>query len=201
MSNLRYFDAAALKKPVSQPKAAIYTEFLRTGRINRHKQEWSNEKKRYLSHEEVAELTGRKLETAATMTHDRINGFHRSIRFPKLLFHRTLAGSPHLGYCHVTAARTKFAEFDDVRWSFYIANFFCDIGDDDRFFERIKLGYSRMYFAVATEIAPETGRMTINRSIRDNGLLFRTSDPKAALKNVLMLGARNEQLRKIIQSL
>jgi hypothetical protein len=201
MSNLRYFDAAAIKKPVQTPKTAVHTEFLRTGRINRHHQQWSPEEKRYLTHQEVAARTGRKLEAAGTVTHDRINGFHRSIRFPKLLFHRTLADSPHLGYCHVTAARTKFAKFDDVRWSFYIANFFSDIGDDEHFFEKIKLGYSRMYFAVATEVDAEAGKLTVNRTIHENGLLFRTRDPKEALKNVLMLGARDEQLRKIINSI
>ena len=201
MSTLRYFDAAAIRQPVQTPKAAIYTEFLRTGRINRQQAEWSATEKRYLTHEEVAERTGRKLEAAGAVTHERINGFHRSIRFPKMLFHRTLADSPHLGYCHVTSARTKFAKFDDVRWSFYIANFFSDIGDDEHFFERIKLGYSRMYFAVATEMDSDLGRLTVNRTIHENGLLFRTRDPKVALKNVLMLGARNEKLRTIINSL
>jgi hypothetical protein len=201
MSNLRYFDAAAVKKPAPSPKGAVHTEFLRTGRINRHQQEWSATEKRYLTHQEVAARTGKKLEAAGTVAHDRINGFHRSIRFPKLLFHRTLADSPHLGYCHVTAARTKFAKFEDVRWSFYIANFFSDIGDDQHFFEKIKLGYSRMYFAVATEMDAEAGKLTVNRAVHDNGLLFRTRDPKEALKNVLLLGARNEELRKIIGSL
>ncbi|OBZ92860.1 hypothetical protein ADU59_24345 [Pararhizobium polonicum] len=201
MSNLRYFDAAAAKKPAPLPKVAVHTEFLRTGRINRNQQMWSAEEKRYLTHQDVAVRTGRKLEAAATVTHGRINGFHRSIRFPKLFFHRTLADSPHLGYCHVTAAHTKFAQFDDVRWSFYIANFFSDIGDDEHFFEKIKLGYSRMYFAVATEVDADAGKLTVNRAIHENGLLFRTRDPKEALKNVLLLGARNEQLRKIINSL
>ena len=201
MSNLRYYDAAAVKEPAPSQKTAIHTEFLRTGRINRRQQEWSAAEKRYLTHQEVAARTGKKLEAAGTVTHDRINGFHRSIRFPKLLFHRTLAGSPHLGYCHVTAARTKFAKFEDVRWSFYIANFFSDIGDDQHFFEKIKLGYSRMYFAVATELDAEAGKLTVNRAVHDNGLLFRTRDPKEALKNVLLLGARNEALRKIISAL
>lgn len=200
MSQLRYFDAAA-RKPAPLPKAAIYTEFLRTGRINRHPPEWSAEKKRYLTHQEVATRTGRKLEAAGTLTHERINGFHRSIRFPKLLFHRTLPESPHLGYCHVTAARTKFLRFDDVRWSFYIANFFSDIGDDEHFFEKIKLGYSRMYFAVATQADPQDGRLTVDRSVHENGLLFRTRDPKEALKNVLLLGARDAELRVIVSSL
>jgi len=200
MPNLRYFDAAAVKKPVQSPKSAVHTEFLRTGRINRP-QQWSAEEKRYLTHQEVATRTGRRLEAAGKVTHERINGFHASIRFPKLIFHRTLSGSPHLGYCHVTAARTKFAKFDDVRWSFYIANFFSDIGDDEHFFEKINLGYSRMYFAVATELDAEEGKLTLNRTVHENGLLFRTRDPKEALKNVLLLGACNEPLRKIINSL
>jgi hypothetical protein len=199
MSNLRYFDAAALNKPAPSPKAAVHTEFLRTGRINR--QQWSAEEKRYLTHQEVAARTGRKLEAAGAKTHERINGFHASIRFPKLIFHRTLSGRPHLGYCHVTTARTKLAKFDDVRWSFYIANFVSDIGDDEHFFEKIRLGYARMYFAVATAPDTEEGKLTLNRTVRENGLLFRTVDPKEALKNVLLLGARNEQLRKIITSL
>lgn len=200
MSNLRYFDAATVKTPVPSPKAAVHTEFLRTGRINRH-QQWSAEEKRYLSHQEVAERTGRKLEAAATVTHERINGFHASIRFPKLVFHRTLSGRPHLGYCHVTTARTAFSKFEDVRWSFYITNFFSEIGEDEHFFKKIKLGYSRMYFAVATALDVEEGKLTLNRTVRENGLLFRTVDPKEALKNVLLLGARNEPLRKIINSL
>lgn len=200
MSDLRYFDAAAVNPPAPLLKAAVHTEFLRTGRINRH-QQWSVEEKRYLSHQEVAERTGRKLQAAATVTHERINGFHASIRFPKLVFHRTLSGKPHLGYCHVTSARTSFAKFKDVRWSFYIANFFSEISEEEHFFEKIKLGYSRMYFAVATELDPEEGKLTLNRTIHENGLLFRTSDPKEALKNVLMLGATNEPLRRIIASL
>lgn len=201
MSNLRYFDAAAARTQAQLPKTAVHTEFLRTGRINRPQQQWSVDEKRYLTHQEVAARTGRRLEAAGTVTHERINGFHRSIRFPKLLFHRTLSGRPHLGYCHVTSARTKFAHFDDVRWSFYIANFFSDIGDDEHFFEKIKLGYSRMYFAVATEMDAEEGKLTVNRAVHENGLLFRTHDPKEALKNVLLLGARNQQLRRIINSL
>jgi hypothetical protein len=32
-------------------------------------------------------------------------------------------------------------------------------------------------------------------------LLFRTNDPKTALKNVLLLGAKNEVLRKVIRAL
>ena len=148
-----------------------------------------------------AARTGRKLEAAGTQAYEKINGFHASIRFPKMIFHRTIEGSPHLGYCHVTAARTKFAEFDEVRWSFYMANFYSEIGKDGAFFDDVKRGYSRMYFAVATDVDKEAGKLVINRTIRDGGLLFRTQDPKTALKNVLMLGAKNDALRAIIKAL
>jgi hypothetical protein len=59
-----------------------------------------------------------------------------------------------------------------------------------------------MYFAVAIrpgEHTPE--KMTIDRNVRGNGLLFRTDDPQVAIKNVLLLGARNQQLREIIRQL
>ena len=60
-----------------------------------------------------------------------------------------------------------------------------------------------MYFAVAMKNAEggENRRQVINRDIRDNGVLFRTADPKTALKNVLMLGARNAELRKIVEAI
>lgn len=199
MAKLKYYDAAAEKLPTIAPKTAVHTEFLRTGRIERR--QWSQRERRYLSYDEVAERTGHKLTTAGETTHKRINGFHTSIQFPKMIFHRTLAGRPHLGYCHVTAARTHLAQSKDVTWSFYFANFFCDLGDEKHFFERIQTGYSRMYFAVAIEPDAQEGQMTINRSVRDNGLIFRTDNPKVALKNVLMLGARDEALRRIIRSL
>jgi hypothetical protein len=41
----------------------------------------------------------------------------------------------------------------------------------------------------------------INRDFRENGVLFRTADPMTALKNVLMLGARNAELRKIVEAI
>jgi hypothetical protein len=200
MQKLRYF-AASKSDKVGTPTKAAHTEFLRTGRISRHRDDWVPEQKRYLTYEEVAERTGKRLEAAADTTHTRINSFHRSIQFPKIIFHRTLADSPHLGYCHVTAARTTFAQYADVRWAFYIANFFAEIGDNEVFFERIKQNYSRMYFAVALKPEAETKAMAIDRSFRDNGLLFRTHDPKQALRNVLMLGARDAELRKIIAKL
>lgn len=194
----RYYDAVAYKR-ATLPKSAVHTEFLRTGRIDRS--EWSPSEKRYLSYEEVAERTGRRLEKAGETTHDRINGFHRSIRFPKLIFHRTLAETPHLGYCHVTVANTRFAEFDDVQWAFYIANFSAEIGADEQFFADISGRPGRMYFAVAITPTEEEGRLAIDRKVRGNGVLFRTADPKTAMKNVLMLGARDAALRKIIQAL
>jgi hypothetical protein len=118
-----------------------------------------------------------------------------------MIFDRTLADSPHLGYCHVTAARTHLARSRDVTWAFYFANFFSDLGDEAHFFERIQTSYSRMYFAVAIQPGTEEGRMVVDRNVRGNGLIFRTQDPKVALKNVLMLGARDEALRRIIRSL
>ena len=199
MSKLRYFAAGPEKKDTGL-KAAIYVDFLRTGRISRPSNE-NRQPKRYLSYDEVAARTGRKLEAAGTQAYEKINGFHASIRFPKMIFHRTIEGSPHLGYCHVTAARAKFAEFDEVRWSFYMANFYSEIGKDGAFFDDVKRGYSRMYFAVATDVDKEAGKLVINRTIRDGGLLFRTQDPKTALKNVLMLGAKNDALRAIIKAL
>lgn len=199
MPKLRYYDASE-RPSAPAPKTAYHTEFLRTGRIERRRH-WAPDQRRYLTHEEVAEKTGRKLTAAGEMTHKRINSFHASIQFPKLIFHRTLAASPHLGYCHVTAATTRLAQKHDITWAFYFANFFSDLGDEAHFFDRIQAGYSRMYFAVAIEPGAEEGRMVIDRSVRGNGLIFRTQDPKVALKNVLMLGAREEALRKIARSL
>ncbi len=200
MPKFRYF---ALKKSDAPPLApkAVHSEFLRTGRISRRREDWVAEERRYLTHEEVAERTGRKLEAAGETTQERINAFHRSIRFPKLIFHRTLENQPHLGYCHVTSARTSFARFADVKWAFYLTNFFADIGGTEQFFERIRPDFSRMYFAVAIQPDRDSRSMAIDRSVRDNGVLFRTRDPKEALKNVLMLGARDVELRKIIAAL
>ncbi len=198
MAKLRYYDAAD-KAPAETPKAAVHTEFLRTGRIDRRRQ-WMPEQRRYLSYAEVAEQTGRKLAAAGETTHRRINAFHASIQFPKMVFHRTLASSPHLGYCHVTAAKTRLARAHEVTWSFYFANFFSELGDETHFFDRIQTGYSRMYFAVAIE-PDEAGRILINRDVRGNGLIFQTQDPRVALKNVLMLGARDDALRRIIRRL
>lgn len=196
MSKLQYID----KEGSATARPAVHSEFLRTGRIDRTRPNWAPDQKRYLSYEEVAERTGAVLTAAGEKTHERLNTFHRSIQFPKLIFHRTLTGTPHLGYCHVTAAKSKFAEFEDVKWAFYIANFFADIASDDLKFEQINMRAERMYFAVAVE--NDTGRkLAVDRKVRGNGLLFRTDDPKTALKNVLLLGAKQEALRKIIRAL
>jgi len=198
-TKFRYYDAVAFKR-ANPPRSAVHTEFLRTGRIERNFS-WSPNEKRYLSYQEVAERTGRKLERAGNVTHERINGFHRSIQFPKLIFHRTLAGTPHLGYCHITVANSRFAEFDNVQWAFYMANFLAEIGDGEQFFAGISQKPGRMYFAVAIAPAEDEGRLTIDRTVRGNGVIFRTDDPKLAMKNVLMLGARNETLRRAIEAL
>lgn len=181
-------------------KLASHSEFLRTGRISRSTPIWMPDERQYLSYAEVAARTGRKLETAGEKTHERINGFHRAIQFPKMVFHHTLEDSPHLGYCHVTAAYTRFAEKTAVNWSFYIANFFSEIGEEEMFFEKIVPQSTRMYFAVATQNKPGQP-MEINRSLRKNGVLFQTTDPKEAMKNILMLGAPDEAVRAIIKKL
>lgn len=198
MSKLQYVERSV---PSVAPKRALHSEFLRTGRIDRNRPNWSAEEKRYLSYEEVAARTGKVLTVAGERTHERLNGFHQSIQFPKLLFHRTLAGTPHLGYCHVTASKTKFAEFEDVKWAFYIANFFADIGAEDLKFESVNMRAERMYFAIAVEHDDAQKKLAVNRKVRGNGLLFRTDDPKTALKNVLLLGAKHETLRRVIRSL
>jgi hypothetical protein len=200
MTKFRYYDAVAFKR-ATLPRAKAHTEFLRTGRIDRHKDDWSESEKRYLTYEEVAARTGKKLERAGTVTHDRINGFHHSIRFPKLIFHRTLARTPHLGYCHVTVSNSSLAGFDNVQWAFYMANFFAEIGKDEQFFAGIEQKPGRMYFAVAIMPSQEEGRLEIDRKVHGNGVIFRTDDPKTAMKNVLMLGARDNALRKIIRAL
>jgi hypothetical protein len=198
---LRYYDAKRQPQPANVPtKAPAHSEFLRTGRITRAKPIWNSEERRYLSYDEVAKRTGEMLETAGDITCSRINSVHRAIQFPKIVFHRTLENRPHLGYCHVTAAKTAFAAHARLSWSFYIANFFSDIGEEDMFFEHINASYGRMYFAVALEGEPGQP-LQISRRVRRNGLLFKTSDPKQAMKNVLMLGAPDQAVRAIIKSL
>ena len=105
MSKLQYVE----KENQPPARQAVHSEFLRTGRIDRSRPNWSPDEKRYLAYEEVAERTGKILTAAGEKTHERLNAFHRSIQFPKLVFHRTLSGTPHLGYCHVTASKSKFA--------------------------------------------------------------------------------------------
>jgi len=200
-AKIRYFEAPPPKPPApAVSKLAAHSEFLRTGRIARRNPIWLPEERRYLSHDEVAERTGRRLEAVGEKSHERINSFHRSIQFPKIVFHKTLDERPHLGYCHVTAARSLIGKRIPVSWSFYIANFSSEIGEDDTFFERISTSYSRMYFAVALEREPGEP-LRINRSLRKNGVLFQTNDPMEAIKNVLMLGASNDTLREIIKKL
>lgn len=201
MPIMRYFDKS--KKGKTRLPAAVHSEFLRTGRIIRGQDNWLEEEKRFLTHEEVARITGKRLERAGETTHERLNAFHRAIQFPKLIFHRTLASAPHLGYCHVTASKSKFAEFDEVNWAFYIANFLSEIGDADNFFKHVSARQGRMYFAVAmaADASADKTKLAINKAVRGNGLLFRTADPTTAMKNVLMLGARDEQLRAIVRAI
>ncbi|MBP2547802.1 hypothetical protein J2858_000695 [Neorhizobium galegae] len=196
-AKLRYFDARAERPPAPQAKTSAHSEFLRTGRISRDRRDWLPDERRYLTYEEVAERTERKLALAGEKTHERINAVHRRITFPKLLFSRSLSETPHLGYCHVTAARTFFSPSQPVSWSFYICNFSAEIGEAEQFFGQIRTDYARMYFAVAIE-RQDTGETRINRAVRGNGVLFRTSDPAEALKNVLMLGAPEPSLREVI---
>jgi len=202
MSKFKYY-AAKVTGQTPVPEKATHTNFLRTGRIARNPEDWVEEERRFLTDEEVAARTGIRLENVGKTTHERLNNFHADIKFPKVIFHKTLAAAPHLGYVHVTASKTDFAEYKDVSWGFYIANFWADITADEHFFERIDPNYSRMYFAVAMK-KDETGdkpRQVINRDFRENGLLFRTSDPKAALKSVLLLGAKTAELRKIVEAI
>ncbi|MCY0095712.1 DUF6656 family protein [Hoeflea ulvae] len=202
MSKFKYY-AARAKGQASGPGVAVHTNFLRTGRIVRSPEDWIEEERRFLTDEEVAERTGIRLENVGKKTHERLNNFHADIKFPKVIFHKTLAAAPHLGYVHVTASKTDFAEYKDVSWGFYIANFWADITADEHFFERIDPNYARMYFAVAMkrEQTGEKPQQVINRDFRENGLLFRTADPKAALKSVLLLGAKTAELRRIVEAI
>lgn len=181
-------DAAPDKPAPDMPRS--HSDFLRAGSRKRYK----------FSPEEVAAHTGKVLEAAGEQSHQRLNAFHRSVQFPKIIFHRTLDKLPHLGYCHVTAARTIVAQ-RPLSWSFYIANFLSEIGGEGRpFFERIKDAEARMFFAVAVKGEPGKS-FEINRSVRNSGLLFQTSDPRQAIRNVLTLGTSSEQLREIIKKL
>ncbi len=203
MAKLRYYDATTRYVPQTSPTTTDHSEFLRTGRISRAKTGIVTNSRRYLSYEDVAEQTAERLQAAGERTHDKLNSFHKSIQFPKLVFHRTLAETPHLGYCHVTASRTRFARYENVSWAFYIANFFAEIGEEGDAFVKIDPRYKRMYFAIAVRSDHDATekKLTINRNVRGNGVLFRTHDPQVAIRNVLLLGARSEQLRDIIRQL
>lgn len=198
-TQIRYFDASARKMAPARTKTA-HSDFLRTGKITRFEQKRIPSEPRYLTHDQVAEITGRKLQAAGELTYSRLNNFHHSIRFPNMVFHRTIDERPHLGYCHVTASRTSFDMRNPVLWSFYFANFFAELSGEGAFFENIDPRHPRMYFAIAMDMAGDKS-VTINKSIHQNGLLFRTHDPKIALKNVLMLGTRSNEMRKFIHSL
>src|SRR5690606_3117580 len=202
MSKFNYY-ATKTKGQDAVPGAPVHTNFLRTGRIVRHAEDWVEEERRFLTYEEVAERTGARLENAGAKSHQRLNNFHKAIQFPKIVFHKTLATAPHLGYVHVTASKTDFAEHKDINWGFYIANFSAEITADETFFNRIKPSSSRMYFAVAMKNGEngKTRQQVINRDFRENGVLFSTTDPKAALKNVLLLGARSAELRRIVEAI
>jgi hypothetical protein len=200
MSKLQYFAEESARASIIN-RATPHVDFLRNGHIDRMRPSWAPAEKRYLSYEEVAERTGKFLNRAGEKTHERLNGFHKSIQFPRLVFHRTLKGTPHLGYCHVTAAKSNFHEHKDVRWAFYIANFFAEIGPEDMAFDKINMRAERMYFAIALERDEEKKKLAINRAIRGNGLLFRTHDPKLAMKNVLLLGAKYESQRRVIRAI
>lgn len=195
----RYYQNQAPRR-LSATSAAHHSEFLRTGRIDRTAPTWDRETKRYLSFEEVAERTNRKLVRAGETTHERLNAFHEAIRFPKVIFSRAFEEIPHLGYCHVTTASTRFAQRGPVHWSFYIANFSSDISESYPFFENIRSGNVRMYFAVAYEKAAGD-TLRIDRSMRKDCLLFRTANPREAMKNLLLLGAPSQSLRTMIKKL
>jgi hypothetical protein len=197
MPELRYFETERRKTALAPRES----QFLRTGRIDRNRPNWDYIQRRYLSYEEVAERTGKYLDVVGERTHERLNNFHKSIQFPKFVFHRTLSGTPHLGYCHVTLAKTSFAQFKDVRWSFYMANFFADIATDELTFENINMRSQRMYFAIALSKDEEQKKLAVDKNIRGDGILFRTSDPREAMKNVLMLGAKNDVVRRIIRAM
>lgn len=196
MARLRFFEAPRAESSL----ALAHTEFLRTGRLPRPQKQPMD--RRPLSPGDIAEETARRLVAASEKTHERLNKFHPSIRFPKLIFHRTLKESPGLGYCHVTASRTRFQGSETVSWAFFIANFYADFDETEQLFTDIDVGPGRMYFALAIKPGAEAaGKLVINRDVRGNGVLFRTDDPQVAIRNVLLLGARNEQLRDIIRQL
>lgn len=201
MNKLRYFAADGLKEAMKAP-VSVHSEFLRTGRIFRGKERWDLIEKRYMTLEEVAERTGRILQAAGERAHARINGVHETIKFPKIIFHRTLDRRPHLGYCHVTASNTRLMNDETFKWAFYIANFHSEIDEGLKFVGKLDNSVSRMYFAVAMNNDEEVPtRMVVDRHLKPDGILFRTHDPKVALKNVLMLGTNDPKLRAKIRNL
>ncbi len=197
-TRIRYFDAKARTIAPARSKTA-HSEFLRTGRILRYEEATLPPDRRYLSHDQVATITAKRLRDAGDMTHARLNAFHPTVQFPKILFHRLLEDNPHLGYCHVTAARTSFDMRKSVLWSFYFANFFADLCGQEQFFDKIDPSRSRMYFAVAMQASNGGETVKIDTSVHRDGLLFKTHDPREALKNVLMLGTRSDEMRKFIR--
>lgn len=196
---IKYYDTEAFK-PVPIYSKTTQSEFLRTGRIKRFEDRWLPRGKRYYTPSEVAEITGRRLNAAGERANAKLNNVHPALKFPDMVFHRVIDSMPHLGYCHVTASRSTIDRKSDVLWSFYFSNFAADIGGNDRFFENINRNFSRMYFAVAMNTL-EKGAVSINRAVRDNGVLFKTSDPREALLKVLMLGAKTSELRSFIKNL
>ncbi|MFN7102462.1 MAG: DUF6656 family protein [Pseudorhizobium sp.] len=196
---LRYY---ATTPPATRWSRSVapHSEFLRTGKIARPTPPAASSERRYLTPQEVAERTDRILAAAGLTTHTRLNSVHQAIQFPKVIFSRVFEDIPHLGYCHVTTASTSFDARARINWSFYIANFASEISETYPFFEHIRSGSGRMYFAVAFEKAPgDTFR--IDRSLRKNGLLFRTGDAQEAMKNVLLLGAPNAAVRAEVKKL
>lgn len=61
MSKVRYFDASGSRHTQVPMLETFHSDFLRTGRFNRDKGRRGKEERRYLSHDQVAEITGRKL--------------------------------------------------------------------------------------------------------------------------------------------
>lgn len=196
LDKLRQIDPALVVKEALKLPRAFHSEFLRTGRILRGSDRWDATEKRYLTQEEILERTGRQLETAAEKTLERLNGYHWAIQYPKLIFHRTLENRPLYGYCHVTAGKSDLPTGETVKWAFYLANFHADIDAELKFIGKVSREINRMYFAIAVTNAEERSpKMVVDRSLKPDGILFRTHDPKAALKNILLLGTDNPRLR------
>lgn len=195
----KYYDTQSFR-PVPILSKTIHSEFLRTGRIKRFEDGWFPRVKRYYSASEVAAITARRLTATGERAHQKLNSVHPAIKFPPMIYHRIIDHLPHLGYCHVTASRTRLDSKTDTYYAFYFSNFSAEIGGEESFFKNIDRNFSRMYFAVAIDKPSEDGPV-INRSIRHNGVIFKTSDPKEAMYNMLMLGAKTRELRQFVKSL